>query len=74
MIPNLTPYPKPTFVQRAKIALHYLLPQLAITHAAGWFASKQWGGITHFVISQFANAYKINWQEAQHPNPSAPFC
>nr|WP_244773671.1 hypothetical protein [Alysiella crassa]UOP08120.1 hypothetical protein LVJ80_07415 [Alysiella crassa] len=62
---NLTPYPKPTCCQRAKIAFHYLLPQLAVTRLAGWFAEKEWGGTTHFVIKQFARAYKINWDEAK---------
>ena len=28
------------------------------------------GGATHFIIKQFARAYKINWQEAAQPNPS----
>ena len=40
---NLKPYPKPTCSQRIKIAFHYLLPQLIITRAAGWFAEKKWG-------------------------------
>lgn len=62
---SLAPYPKPTFCQRSKIAFHYLLPQLAITRAAGWFASRSFGGFTHFVIQQFAKIYKINWQEAK---------
>ncbi len=67
---NLTPYPKPTYLQRVKIACHYLLPQLAITRVAGWFADKQWGGLTHFVIGQFARVYQINWQESKKSQPS----
>ncbi|WII92851.1 archaetidylserine decarboxylase [Kingella negevensis] len=67
---NLKPYPKPTCGERAKIAFHYLLPQLAVTRLAGWFANKQWGGATHFVIEQFAKAYKINWDEAKKSKPS----
>ncbi len=70
MSSNLKPYPRPTFFQRAKIAAHYLLPQFALTRLAGWFAQKQWGGLTHFVIKQFANIYKINWPEAQKNRPS----
>ena len=62
---NLKPYPKPTCSQRIKIAFHYLLPQLIITRAAGWFAEKKWGGFTHFVIKHFANHYRINWQESK---------
>ena len=65
---NLKPYPKPTCSQRIKIAFHYLLPQLIITRAAGWFAEKKWGGFTHFVIKQFANHYRINWQKLKNLN------
>ena len=32
----LKAYSTPSYWQRVKIALHYLLPQLAITRAAGW--------------------------------------
>ena len=67
---NLQPYPRPTCLERAKIAFHYLLPQLAVTRCAGWFADKQWGKITHFVIQQFANVYQINWQEAKKSQAS----
>lgn len=66
----LKPYQKPTCTERAKIAFHYLLPQLAVTRLAGWFAQKEWGGLTHCVIKHFANAYKINWQEAKLSQPS----
>ena len=31
----LKAYPTPTYWQRVKIACHYLLPQLSITHVAG---------------------------------------
>ncbi|QMT32121.1 archaetidylserine decarboxylase [Alysiella filiformis] len=67
---NLKPYPKPTCCQRAKIAFHYLLPQLAITRLAGWFAEKEWGRFTHFVIKYFAKCYKVDWHEAQKSQPS----
>ncbi|MCG7657319.1 archaetidylserine decarboxylase [Wielerella bovis] len=66
---NLKPYSKPTCSERAKIAFHYVLPQLAVTRLAGWFAEKKWGGATHFVIKQFAAAYKINWDEAKKSQP-----
>lgn len=62
-------YPKPSTLERIKIAAHYLLPQLLITRLAGWLAEKSWGGLTHFVIKQFAKAYKINWQEAKKSQP-----
>ena len=63
-------YPKPTTHQRIKLALHYLTPQHPLTRLAGWVANQQWGAVTHFIIRQFARAYKINWQEAAQPNPS----
>ena len=63
-------YPKPTPSQRIKLALHYLTPQHTLTRLAGWVANQQWGAVTHFIIRQFARAYKINWQEAAQPQPS----
>ena len=65
-----TPYPKPSCAQRAKIAFHYLLPQLAITRLAGWVANQSWGKATHFIIQQFANQYQVNWQEAKKSQAS----
>ena len=62
-------YPKPTPSQRIKLALHYLTPQHTLTRLAGWVANQQWGAVTHFIIRQFARAYKINWQEAAQPHP-----
>lgn len=67
---QLKPYAKPTCTERAKIAFHYLLPQLAVTRLAGWLAEQKWGGFTHFIINQFARAYKINWNEAKLSQPS----
>lgn len=67
---NLKPYNKPTCCQRGKIAFHYLLPQLAVTRLAGWFAEKEWGGFTHFVIKHFAQCYKVNWDEAKKSQPT----
>lgn len=59
-----------SYGSRAKIALHYLLPQHFLTRLAGWFAEKKWGGLTHFVIKRFAKAYNINWQEAEKSEAS----
>ncbi|MDO4998321.1 MAG: archaetidylserine decarboxylase [Neisseria sp.] len=53
-----------TWCQNAKIAVHYLLPQLGFTRLAGWFADKKWGKLTHAAIQLFAKKYGINWQEA----------
>lgn len=60
----------PTYLQRVKVALHYLLPQLAITRAAGWLAEQKWGTVTHFVIKLFAKQYKVNLAEAEKSEPS----
>ncbi|MEN2938433.1 Phosphatidylserine decarboxylase proenzyme [Mannheimia haemolytica] len=57
---QLKKYPVPTYFQRVKIALHYLLPQLAITRAAGWLAEQKWGVVTHLIIKLFAKQYKVN--------------
>lgn len=66
----LSAYPRPTFVERMKTAVHYILPQLAITRMAGWLAEKEWGAFTHFIIKIFAKHYKINLSEAEKENPS----
>lgn len=71
---TLTPYPKPTYCQRIKIALHYLLPQLLITRCAGWLAERRWGKLTHCFIAIFAKIYGINWQEALLSRPSDYAC
>lgn len=66
----LNAYPRPTALQRIKIALHYLLPQLAITRAAGWLAEQKWGVVTHFIIKLFAKQYRVNLEEAEKTQPS----
>lgn len=67
---QLKSYPTPSYFQRAKIALHYLLPQLTITRAAGWLAEQKWGAVTHFIIKLFAKQYKVNLSEAVKTEPS----
>lgn len=62
-------YPTPSYMQKVKIAMHYLLPQLTLTKLAGWFAKKEWGVVTHTVIKLFAKAYKINFSEAKKEKP-----
>lgn len=66
---SLNAYPSPSYKQRLKIALHYLLPQLAITRVAGWFAEKEWGVLTHWVIRLFAKCYNVNLNEALYTKP-----
>lgn len=67
---QLKSYPTPTYLQRVKIALHYLLPQLTITRVAGWLAEQKWGAVTHFIIKLFAKQYKVNLSEARKTEPS----
>ena len=66
----LKAYSTPNYWQRVKIALHYLLPQLAITRAAGWLAERRWGSVTHFIIKAFAKQYQVNLTEAEKSSPS----
>ncbi|NOL48725.1 phosphatidylserine decarboxylase [Pelistega europaea] len=66
---SLKAYPSPSYLQRLKIALHYVLPQLAITRVAGWFAEKEWGVVTHAVIRLFVKCYKVNLSEAEYEHP-----
>ena len=58
---------KNNYLQKAKVALHYLLPQLLLTRLAGWFAQKEWGIVTHTVIRAFVRKYQINMAEAKEP-------
>ena len=67
---TLKAYSVPTYGQRVKIALHYLLLQLTITRAAGWLAEQKWGAVTHFIIKLFAKQYKVNLAEAEKSQPS----
>lgn len=67
---SLKAYSSPTYGQRAKIAFQYLMPQLGLTRVAGWLAERKWGAVTHFIIKQFAAAYKVNFDEAEKGKPS----
>lgn len=62
-------YRKLRLSERLNIVFHYLLPQLALTRLAGWFAEKRWGRVTHFVIACFARRYRIDWSEAEKARP-----
>lgn len=62
---ELRPYPKPSYPQRVKTAAHYLLPQLAVTRAAGWLADRRWGVLTTLAVKTFAACYKIDLDEAE---------
>lgn len=58
---------QPTYWQRLKIAFQYVMPQFYLTRLAGFFAEKEWGGVTHFVIKLFAKKYHIDMTEAKKP-------
>lgn len=64
----LKSYPSPSYWQRVKIALHYLIPQLPLTRMAGWLAERRWGTATHLFIKLFAKKYQVNLAEAAKPN------
>lgn len=66
----LLPYSKPTYMQRLKIALQYLMPQLPLTRLAGWLAERRWGVVTHLFIKLFARKYQVNLEEAEKTNAS----
>lgn len=50
--------------------LQYLVPKLALTTVAGWFASTHAGGLTASVIRWFVGRYGVNMAEALEPDPS----
>lgn len=52
------------------VALQYLLPKQALTQLAGFLANKQAGALTTRVIRWFIQRYKVNMQEAAHPDPA----
>lgn len=53
-----------------KIRLQYLLPKQGLTRLAGWGANKQAGWLTKTVIKAFVGFYKVDMQEARHPDVS----
>ncbi|MDP8162010.1 archaetidylserine decarboxylase [Pasteurella skyensis] len=62
-------YPAPTYLQKLKIVMHYVFPQLALTRVAGWFAERKWGVVTHSIINVFAKFYDVNFSEAEKEKP-----
>lgn len=58
-------------LKNIKIRLQYLLPQQALTRLAGWIANKKAGWFTQQLIKIFASVYRVNMQEAEHPEFSS---
>lgn len=63
---HVYPNGQTAFFSRLKLAAHYLLPQLAVTRAAGWLASQKAGALTRFAIQRFAAAYRVDMNEARY--------
>ena len=49
---------------RSAVLLQYLLPKQAITHFAGWVASRERGWVTTEIIRRFVARYRVNMDEA----------
>lgn len=51
------------------ILLQYILPQKWLTRLVGWLARGEWGGLSHWFIKRFVNAYQVNLAEAALTEP-----
>ena len=49
---------------RSAVLLQYLLPKQALTHFAGWVASRERGWVTTEIIRRFVAKYRVNMDEA----------
>ena len=49
---------------RSAVLLQYLLPKQALTHFAGWVASRERGWVTTEIIRRFVARYRVNMDEA----------
>ena len=49
---------------RSAVLLQYLLPKQALTHFAGWVASRERGWVTTEIIRRFVARYRVNMEEA----------
>ncbi len=56
---------------RLAVLPQYLIPQKALTHFAGWVATRQWGRHTTRLIAWFVARYGVNMAEAAEPNITA---
>lgn len=55
-------------LDKIKIALQHILPKRQLTAIAGWGAECRGGWLTRWIIILFVRSYKVNMQEAQHPD------
>ncbi|MEM0912804.1 MAG: archaetidylserine decarboxylase [Pseudomonadota bacterium] len=54
-----------------KIKSQYILPKHLLSRFVGFFAERNLGGLTQFLIKSFIKAFDINMQEAAEESPSA---
>ena len=53
---------------RTAVLSQYLFPKQALTHFAGWVASKERGWVTTEIIRRFVLKYDVNMGEALDPD------
>ena len=58
-----------TMIKTLKTLIHHLTPKQFLTRAAGFFAEREWGEVTTFVIETFISIYHIDMKEAVKENP-----
>ena len=56
-------------IKTLKTLIHHLTPKQFLTRAAGFFAEREWGEVTTFVIETFISIYHIDMKEALKENP-----
>ena len=56
---------------RSAVLLQYLLPKQALTHFAGWVASRERGWVTTEIIRRFVARYRVNMDEALNSDISS---
>lgn len=56
-------------IKTLKTLIHHLTPKQFLTRAAGFFAEREWGEVTTFVIETFISIYHIDMKEVLKENP-----
>jgi len=67
MVPTFT-YRKAPVSDRLAVLPQYLLPKQALTHFAGFVASRERGWVTTEIIRRFVAKYRVNMSEALNPD------